>query len=384
MMGYLTAPRLAFGPGALEQLGALELRRVALLVDPALASAPRVERVREELARTEARVEEFHDLVVEPTVESVERAAERLRATSPDAIVALGGGSVLDAAKGAWLRYEAPELPLAQVTPLAELGLRRRARLIAIPTTTGSGSEANGLAQFHRDDGPLLELGVRELAPDWGLLDPYFLTTLPPAARAEGGVDALAHALEAVASEWANPFTDALAREAVAVLLRELPRTLKRPGDLEPLAAIQAAAAMGGLAVANAQVGATHALAHALQAAFGLPHARTVGVLLPYVLEFNFPSARERYATLQASVGPGPLQSRSAFGQRFRVLAEQLALPRSLAQAGLPAPTLRAGMDRAVEFAAASPGLVGNPRMPSREELRAILEAAAEGTALPG
>jgi alcohol dehydrogenase class IV len=383
MMGFFTAPRFCFGTAALEQLSGLGMTRVILVVDHAIAPTTQFTRIREEVAKTDARVETVSGIRVEPTLESVEHLAQAVRAFGPDGIVAVGGGSTIDTAKGAWVRYERPDLSLEELTPLTELKLRTKARFVAMPTTAGSGSEATGIAYFHRPDRGLLEVGSREMEPDWALLDPHLLSTLPPAVLATTGMDALAHALEAIASEWATPFTDALARDAVGVLARDLPRVVKHPGDIDFLGAVQAAAAMAGLAVANAQLGATHALAHALSAMFETPHAATVAVLLPYVVEFNFPAARDRYQTLHGALGPTAVQNKGSLGARLHLLGEQLGLPRSLTQVGIPVDRLRAQRARVIELASASPSLVGNPRMPSQEELGALLDAAAAGDPSP-
>ena len=384
MMGFLTSPRICGGPGALEQLGALDLHRVALVVDAALVGSPRLVRVRDQLASTEARVEEMPPIRAEPSLDVVTDLGRRFSAFGPDGIVAVGGGSTLDASKGAWVSSVRPELDLAALTPLSELGLRPRCRLVAVPTTAGSGSEANGLAQFHRSDGgAIVELSSRELEPDWALLDPYFLGTLPPAQMAASGVDALAHALEAIASDWANPFTDALAREAAGLLVRELPKGVRHPEELERAALLQSAAAMAGLAAGNAQAGVVHALAHALSATVPVTHARAVAPLLPPALEFNFSAAKERYAGLAGALGPGPVQSRTALGSRVRLFLEQVGAPRSLAEAGVAPSDLAARKGIVIEQALASPSLVGNPRMPTAEELGAILAAATEGRELP-
>lgn len=382
-MGFLTSPRIALGPGALEQLTALDLHRVALIVDTALTESPRLGRIRDELAKTDARVDTLPPVAAEPTDRSVNELGDLLRATSPDWIIAVGGGSTIDAAKGAWVRYAQPALALSEISPLSELGLRSKARLAVFPTTAGSGSEVTGLLHLHRaDGGPILELASRELEPEWALLDPYWLGSLPPRQLALGGFDALAHALEALASDWSNPFTDALAREAVGLLVRELPKAVRAPDSLERLEALQTGATMAGLALSNAQAGVVHALAHALGALFEVPHAAAVAALLPYGLEYNFAAARERYLSLQGAIGPGPVQSRHALGARFRALAEEVGAPRSLADAGLAATKVRERKAELIAYALGSPSLVGNPRMPSGEELASLLEAAATGGAL--
>ncbi|MGI0053297.1 MAG: iron-containing alcohol dehydrogenase [Thermoplasmata archaeon] len=379
MMGFLTAPRFCFGPQALEQLSSLDLHRVALVVAPPLRAGARVLRIQEEVAKTDARAELFDGPPGEPTLEGVEALAVELRRFGPDWIVAVGGGSVLDGAKGAWARYERPELSLPEITPMTELKLRTRARFVAVPTTAGSGSESNGMVHLHRPDGPLLEIGSRELEPDWALLDPGWLETLTPQQLAWGGGDALVHALEAVASEWSSPFTDAMAREAIGRLLKDLPRVRKGPVTPDLFQSIQAAAALAGLAAGNAQSGAIHALAHALQAAAKLPHAPAAAALIPYVLEYNFDAARERFQGLQPILGAGPVQDRHALAARFRTFAEQAGLPRTLEQAGLAPDRFRAERDRILAFARSAPALVGNPRLPSSEELARLLDDAVRG-----
>lgn len=379
MMGYLTSPRFCFGPQALEQLSSLGFTRVAVVVDPALRRRPSQTRIEEELAKIEARTEILDGPPGEPTLEGVETLAGQLRGFGPDGIVAVGGGSLLDAVKGAWARYERPELRLEEITPLTDLRLRTRARWVAIPTTAGSGSESHGSAQFHREDRPLLEIGARELEPDWALLDPGLLVTLTTDQVAVGGGDALAHALEALASEWASPFTDAMAREAIGRLVLDLPKARKRPGDPDLLASLQAASALAGLAAGNAQAGAVHALAHGLQAAVGVPHAAAASALLPYVLEFNFDAARERFKALEGVLGAGPVQDRYAFADRFHRLAEQAGMPRTLSDAGLDPERYRARRDRIVAFAQSSPALVGNPHLPTPAELGELLDRAMEG-----
>ncbi|HEV2317831.1 MAG TPA: iron-containing alcohol dehydrogenase [Thermoplasmata archaeon] len=380
MMGFLTSPRLCFGPGAFEQLGALGVHRAALIVDPALAAGTVVRRIREELEKSDARVETIAEVRIEPDLESVESVAARVRAASPDWIVAIGGGSTIDTAKGAWIRYAQPELALDAVGPLAELRLRDRARFVALPSNAGSGSEATGMVHLQRPDGPLLEVGARELEPDWAMLVPELLASVPPDRAAEAGFDALAHAFEALASEWSNPFTAALAREAIGILLRELPRSLKRFGDTENLQSVQAAATMAGMAASNSQLGAAHAVAHALSAVLGVPHARAVATALPHVLEYNFPSARERYASLQAALGGPAVQAGPALGGKIRSVAEPLGIPRALVDAGVEGDRFRGERSRLIEYARASPSLVGNPRLPTPENLGRLFDLTVLGS----
>jgi alcohol dehydrogenase class IV len=379
MWGFFTAPSIAFGPGAFQQLSALGARRALLVVDPALAERAETRRVPEELAKGEATVESVSVPPGEPTVDSVESLLPRMRSFSPDWIVALGGGSTIDTAKGLWIRYARPELDLAEITPLVELSLRSRARFAALPTTVGSGSEATGLAQFRTADHRFLEVSSRELVPDWAIVDPAFLGSLPPRIAAETAADALAHALEAAVSEWANPYANAQARETLATALPLLPRVLKHWDDPELRGALAHAATSAGLAASNAQIGVAHALAHALSTEFPVAHGRLVAALMPYVAEFNYPAAREKYAALAPALGV-PVQHRSSVAERLRGAGDPVGLPRTLADAGVSESALAPLLEVIVARAHSSPGVVANPRVPSPSELRELLLAAVRGS----
>ncbi|MCI4353755.1 MAG: iron-containing alcohol dehydrogenase [Thermoplasmata archaeon] len=382
MNGIFTSPAIAWGPGAIEPLSDLGAQRALLVVDPTVAPTPRVRRVVEELEKGGARVDTVTDVDREPSIASVERLVPSLATSRPDWIVAVGGGSTIDTAKALWIRYARPDVALESVSPLTELGLRRVARFVALPTTCGSGSEASWSAHLTGPDSRCVDVAARELAPDWALLDPTFLTTLPVALRASTGADAVAHALEAVVSSWANPFSDALAHQALATALPALARVRRHPEDDDLAGALQLAACQAGLAVANAQVGVGHALAHALGAEFHLPHGRLVAALLPYVTEFNYPSARDPYALLAPTFGAAAGNQRTAIAERLRSVWDSAGLPRTLVEAGIPAARLAPLRDRIAQRASSGPGATSNPRVPTPDELGRLLDAATTGAAV--
>jgi alcohol dehydrogenase class IV len=238
------------------------------------------------------------------------------------------------------------------------------------------------MAHLRGSDTGFVEIAARELAPDWALLDPTFLTTLPVDLRASTGADAIAHAIEAVASSWANPFSDALAHRALALGLPSLARVRRHPEDEEIAGNLLLAASQAGLAVANAQVGVGHALAHALSAEFRVPHGRLVAALLPYVTEFNYPSSRDPYALLAPVFGSAAGNVRAALSERLRSVWESAGLPKTLVEAGIPADALAASRDAIARRASVSPGSLSNPRVPTPEELGRLLDAAARGGAV--
>jgi alcohol dehydrogenase class IV len=376
---YFVAPRIAAGAGAIEQLSAIGARRAALVVDAGLATLGRECRLAEELAKAEAVTETFSVPSRTPTIAEVDELGGKLAGFAPDWIVALGGGSTIDAAKGAWIRYAQRELDLAALTPLLELRLRNVASFVAVPTTSGSGSDAAWTAIVRAPDGVPIEIASRELVPDWSLLDPSFPVTMPPPLTADTAAEAMGNALEALGSEWSNPWSDALARDALATLASSLPIVHKHADDLAAREAAHHAATMAGLAASNAQRGAAHALALALGPETDLPHGRLVGVLLPYVAEFNYPSAREKYESLSKVWAPGAGRDRSAIAVRLRSLWQPWGMPTTLSDAGLSKDILGPRRATVVARARASTATAGNPRVPSAVEYERLLARAFEG-----
>jgi alcohol dehydrogenase class IV len=382
MMGFFTSPRICVGPGSIEQLSSLGARRALILVDPAVAQLGGDRRIREELLKDGAQVEVSRAVRIGPTLESLSDGVRAASAFLPDWIVAVGGGSTIDTAKGVWLQYARPDLAGSSLTPLVELRLRERAHLVAIPTTSGSGSEATWMAHFWDADGRPVEIASRELVPDWALLDPTLPSTMPTTVTVDSALDALTHALEALASSWATPFSDGLARESVATLSRRLPEVLDHPDDLEVRGELHSAATMAGLAISNAQSGLVHAIAHAIGPRTGLSHGRLVAILLPWVLEFNFPAAREAYSSLGGILGAAAIQQATPFADWFRRLNAQVGVPPTLAAAGVDVRMLREQAVDWLPYVQSATSFGANPRIPSPEDLTALVaRVSGEGRA---
>jgi alcohol dehydrogenase class IV len=378
MTGFFTSPRVAWGPGALEQLSGLGARRALVVVDASVAHRAGERRAVEELAKSETHVE----LVVDPEspdrVESVRALTTRIAAYGPDWIVAIGGGTTIDGAKAARLWAERPDLGIEQLTPLQEWPEPPRSRLVAIPTTSGSGAEASWAADLVGSDGAPIELAHRALTPDWALVDASLAAGLPPDRVADGGFEALALAVEAYVSAWSNPFSDALAVDAAATVVRRLPHALRWSDDPDAKAALHYAATLAGLAASNAQRGVAHALARALRAPTGLSYGRLTGILLPLALEFDHPSARDRLEALARAVAPADEDGRVPvpLPARVRRLAETARLPLSLRAAGVEGDGVLGQRETIVSNALRSPAVLANPRVPTRDDLLALLGAA--------
>jgi 1-propanol dehydrogenase len=374
--GFFVSPRVAWGTGAVEQLSGLGIRRAVLLVDPEVARRDGSRRLVEELAKSDSVTEVLVTPPAPDTTDEVDRLAERARAHSPDALVALGGGRTIDAAKGVRLRLAAPELPLAEIPPMWDPPAPAGVSLIAVPTTSGSGAEASWVADLRAPDGTPLEVAHRSIVPDWALVDPAQAASLGPAEVMDGALEALALAAEAYLSAWANPFSDALALDAATTVAHRLPHAVRWSDDPDARAALHYAATTAGLAASNAQRGLAHALARALQAPTGLAYGRLLGILLPPVLDFDHPSARDRLERLAERARERDERGDQSLAHRLRRLYGQLSFPSTLRAAGAHPDRVEGAKDAVVAQVLRSPGALANPRVPTAADVATILTVA--------
>ena len=378
--------------GALREAGAAR----ALVVTDAPTEARGVpDEIRRLLAP--ATVHVHADVDPEPGEAQIREGAERLIARDADLIVAVGGGSVLDAAKAMRLFAEHPEATMRELAlPFLDPRKRvarfpegpHRARLIAVPTTAGTGSEVSPAAVL-TVDGVKRTLVDYSLVPDQAIVEPRLTLTMPPVLTADTGIDALTHALEAYVSIFASPFSDALCLQAARMILGALPDAVADGGDLGRRTEMANGATVAGLALANAFVGVNHALAHAVGARFGLAHGRANALFLPHVLRYNasVPSkfmpapgygayvAPAKYAQMAGVLGLGT--TGGALFDAVDELLDELAMPRTAAAAGIDPAAYRAAIPELAMAAFGDLSLRTNPRMPLVSELRELLERVA-------
>jgi alcohol dehydrogenase class IV len=377
MTGFFTSPRIAWGSGAIEQLSGLGARKALVVVDPLVARAQGHRRVVEELAKSDTVVELVDGIANPDHAGAVDALSERLRGHAPDWVVVVGGGRTMDGVKAARLRYERPEVPLDSVTPVLDLPDPPRSRVVAIPSTSGSGSEASWTADLWRSDGAPFELAHRAIVPDWALVDPGFSATLSVELRLDGALETAAQAVEAYLSAWANPYSDALALDAIGTVVQRLPHALRWSDDPDATAALHYAATSAGLAASNAQRGVAHALARALVPATGLAYGRLLGIVLPHAVDFDQPSARDRVERL-ATVAAGPDDSnRLPFVVRLRRLYDLFRFPLTLRSAGVSAERLAPTRAEIIARTLSSPATLANPRIPTSRDVEGLLDAVA-------
>ena len=274
----------------------------------------------------------------DPDISNVIKGAEMMKTFEPDTIIALGGGSVMDAAKGMWLFYEHPEVNFDDLKQkfmdirkrafkYPELG--KKSRLICIPTTSGTGSEVTPFAVISdKANNKKYPLTDYSLTPTIAIVDPEFTTNLPAKATAMTGMDVLTHAIEAYVSVMANDFTDGLCLKAIQLTFEYLPRAVKNGRtDLEAREKMHNAATIAGMAFANAFLGMCHSLAHKVGADFHTVHGHTCAILLPYVIEYN--------GQVPTKLSVWPKYNHYCADKKYQEIAQLLGLPASTPEEGV-------------------------------------------------
>ena len=375
MVGFVTVPAIVWGTGAPEQLSGLGARRAAVVVDPAVAAQEGPRRVLEELERGGASVTAISDRSVSNRLDAVAELATRLRGADPDWVIVVGGGTAIDGAKAARLLLERPDLSLEQAPVDLAVPERPRTRLAAVPTTSGSGAEASWVADVVASDGTPIELAHRTLVPDWAIVDPKFAEPLPATAVVAGAFETAALACEAYVSAWANPFSDALAVDALKTVVRRLTHAVRWSDDPDARAALHYAATEAGIAQSNAQRGLAHALARALVRPTGLPYADLLAIVLPFVLDFDRPAARERLDALGEALRLPDERPAPSVADRLRRLAASAGAATELTVAGASGGQLEAETPRIVAETLRSPAVLANPKVPTAKDVEQLLAA---------
>ena len=405
-MWFRIPNRIFFNLNAVENVRQFPSRSTIIVSNQALEQIGHVNIVRGYIP-PETRV---HVLVIpdaEPEVKVVMQGVETLNFYKADQIIALGGGSVIDAAKIMKLKYESPAADLEELAaPFLDLRKRvveyptekvNQARLIAIPTTSGTGSEVTPFAVLtDKEHGRKVTLADYSLSPDVAIVDPQFVMSMPKGLTADTGIDCLTHALEAGVSNYASAYTDSNAMQAIRLAFKYLPIAFEHPDDEEARCMMHNAACIAAMAFANASVGVNHALAHAFGARFGVPHGRANALTLPHVIAYNasvptkfMPSpyqqgyvAHKKYATVADLLALGGQTTEEKVQNLITAvekLLDQLGFPRSIAELGISREEFQRAMPELTKAAFDDPSWRSNPRLPLMSELVELFWRAYEG-----
>ncbi|MEH6907007.1 bifunctional acetaldehyde-CoA/alcohol dehydrogenase [Neobacillus drentensis] len=350
--------------------------------------------------------ETFSDIEPEPSIETVMTGADRMRKFQPDCIIALGGGSVMDAAKAMWLFYEHPETDFHSLTqkffdPSKRVvkfpDLREKAKFVAIPTTSGTGSEVTAFSVISdKKSNMKYPLADFQLTPDVAIIDPQFVMTVPKHVTADTGMDVLTHAIESYVSVLANDFTDGLALKAIQLVFKYLPMAYRDGSDELAREKMHNASTIAGMAFANSFLGINHSLAHVLGAEFNIPHGRANAILLPHVIRYNaakpnkfmtYPKyesfiADERYAEIAKMLGlPAGTTEEGVESliQAIIKLAKDLEIPMSIEANGVNKTEFESKVTTLAELAFDDQDTIANPKQPFISELAEIYHQAFFG-----
>ena len=402
MQWFKVPERIYHEVGSVQYLEKLpNVERVMIVTDRMMVQLGYVEKLEYHLRkrRNPVMIDIFADVEPDPSVDTVLNGAEAMRKFKPDTIIALGGGSAMDAAKGMWLFYENKDADFddlrlkfmdirKRIYKFPKLG--RQAKMVAIPTTSGTGSEVTSFAVItDKVNNIKYPLADYELTPDVAIIDPTFVMSVPAAVTADTGLDVLTHAIEAYVSIMATDYTDALAMKAIQMVFEYLPKSYKGANTAEGKEArekMHNASCIAGMAFANAFLGVNHSLAHKLGSEFHIPHGRANAILLPHVIEYNatmpskfaaFPKyksfvADKKYAEIAKALGLKANTTEEgvkSLVEAVRNLMKELNMPMTVQACGIEEETYFAAIERLALDAFDDQCTPANPRLPLVSEL---------------
>ena len=406
MQWFKVPEKIYFEKNSVQYLRSMtDVSRVMIVTDPTMVQFGYADKVIQNLPQSVSyRI--FDQVEPDPSVTTVQTGAQAMRDFKPDLIIALGGGSAMDAAKGMWLFYEQPNETFSNLRQKF-LDIRKRAyqfptigrqaKFVAIPTTSGTGSEVTPFTVItDKEKNVKYPIADYALTPDVAIVDPEFVMTVPASITADTGMDVLTHATEAYVSVLANDYTDGLALKAIKMIFDYLPRAYTNGSDSEAREKVHNASTMAGMAFANAFLGINHSIAHKIGGEFHTPHGRTNAILMPHVIRYNasrptklaaFPKyesfvADERYADIARYLGlPAATteQGVESLIQAVADLGQRLNIKMSFKAQGIQKADFEAKLDKMAVDAFEDQCTTANPKMPLVAELRTIMEQAYEG-----
>ena len=397
-------PKIYFEKNSIKYLIDMkEMEKAMIVTDRGMYNLGYVAKIEDAIKRRRNKVdiELFFDVEPDPSVDTVQKGVELMNKFNPDVIIALGGGSSMDAAKVMWLLHEHPEVNFDDIKQkfmdirkrafkFPELG--KKTRLICIPTTSGTGSEVTPFAVItDRKENKKYPLTDYALTPTVAIVDPEFAMSMPASIAADTGVDVLTHAIEAYVSILASDFTDGWAKQAVKLVFDYLERSVKNgKNDPEAREKMHNAATIAGMAFANAFLGMNHSLAHKIGGEFHVPHGRTNAILLPHVIRYNgtvptklniWPKienykADVKYMELAQLIGLNPktpAEGVEMFAQACDELSGKVGIPSNFASQGISKEDWEEAVHRIAMNAYEDQCSPANPRMPMVKDMEQIL-----------
>lgn len=387
MNSFSIKPKVYFGQNALEHLSELNYKKAFVVTDPFMIKCGAINTVTEPLKKSGINYDIFSDIVPDPPIEIIAKGLKAMDSANPDVVIALGGGSAIDATKsiiyfrGMVKKGLYPEMEV------------EKPEFIAIPTTSGTGSEVTSFSvitdKLKNIKYPLVE---EEMLPEKAILDPKLVKSVPMKITADTGFDVLTHAIEAYVSTDASDFSDALAEKAIKMVFEYLPKAYANGNDEIAREKMHNASCMAGMAFNNASLGINHSMAHILGGKFHVPHGKANAILLPYVIEYNAnlsdsynaknTIAAERYAEIARFLGISNGNTRMAVKALINTIknfAKSMDIPRNIKELGIEKSQYMSELSSLAEVALNDGCTITNPRKPELKELEALFNKVYNG-----
>lgn len=376
MEQFVMNTKVYMGSSCLDKIKELPVEKAYIICDPFMAQSGKVNMITDLLAEKGSSFEVFSEVVPDPTIDVVSKAIGRMQCFEPDAVIALGGGSAIDTAKAASQIY-------------SHMG-KERLFLIAVPTTSGTGSEVTNFSVISDPQAQAkYPLRSDSMVPDVAFLDPRFTVSVPPHITADTGMDVLTHALEAYVSTDSGDFTDACAEKAVRLVWKYLAKTVEEGSDLEARTHMHNASCLAGVAFNGASLGLCHSMAHALGAKFHIPHGRSNAILLPHVISYNAGleeagdyEACGRYVEIANMLGiAAGTEKATVHGlvRHIKNLMNKIKIPQQITDLKVDRDEFLQAVEEMAEKALHDNCTKTNPRVPSAEEIAAIYRKLCKG-----
>ena len=403
MQWFKVPEKIYFEAGSIQYLEKMpDISRAFIVTDQSMVELGYVDKILYYLRKRKEYVhsEIFSDVESDPSFDTIHRGVKLMQEFKPDVVIALGGGSPIDAAKGMWLFYEHPEAD-PEGMKLKFMDIRKRtykfpklgikSKMVAIPTTSGTGSEVTSFAVItDKNQNKKYPLADYELTPDVAIVDPDLVMSLPKTITADTGMDVLTHAIESYVSNMASDYTDGLAEKAVELVFKNIREAYNNGSNKEAREKMHNASTIAGMAFTNAFLGINHSLAHKIGAEFHLPHGRINAILLPYVIRYNsqmptkfvsFPKyeyfiADQKYADLSRRMNFPAYTNEEGVNsliEEIKKLNNDLNIPKSFKEAGIDEKEFLAKADILADRAFEDQCTTANPRLPLVSELKQIL-----------
>ena len=404
MQWFKVPEKIYFEAGSIQYLEKMpNITRAFIVTDPGMVKLGYVDKILYHLRNRREYVHSqiFSEVEADPSFDTIKKGVDQMNEFKPDVIIALGGGSPIDAAKGMWLFYEHPDADIEGMK-LKFMDIRKRtykfpklgekAQLVAIPTTSGTGSDVTSFAVLSdKHNNRKYPFADYELTPNVAIVDPDLVMSLPKSITADTGMDVLTHALEAYVSNMASDYTDGLAEKAVELVFKNLREAYNNGDNQYAREKMHNASTIAGMAFTNAFLGVCHSMAHKIGAEFHLPHGRINAILLPYVIRYNgvrnpskfvsFPKyeyyiADKKYADISRRMGfkaDTDEEGVNSLITEVRKLADDLNIPKSFEETGIDETEWMAKVDELADRAFSDQCTTANPRLPLVEELKQIL-----------